>query len=223
MTTLTVQPSAKDNTLNEGAATTNYGSLTSIYVRSNVTGDYRSVAEFSLADLPAGATISAATLGLYYYTKSEADAVGRTYWAYRLTRTDWVEAESTWNIYKTGSNWTAAGGDYTTDDGASTTVPAGYGWMSWNVLVQVQWAQTNSVAAEFLFRDGTEGASPALNCIYYSNDEATQTTLRPRLVIEYTAGGWANIAKVMGVTATDLAKINNVAVADIAKMNGVTV
>ena len=35
--------------------------------------------------------------------------------------------------------------------------------------------------------------------------------------------GWANIAKVMGATATDLAKVNGVAVADIAKMNGVAV
>ena len=36
-------------------------------------------------------------------------------------------------------------------------------------------------------------------------------------------GGWGNIAKVGGITATDLAKIDGVAVADIAKVNGVAV
>ena len=35
--------------------------------------------------------------------------------------------------------------------------------------------------------------------------------------------GWGNIAKVGGITATDLAKIDGVAVADIAKINGVAV
>lgn len=35
--------------------------------------------------------------------------------------------------------------------------------------------------------------------------------------------GWANIAKVNGITATDLAKIFGIAVADIAKINGVAV
>lgn len=38
-----------------------------------------------------------------------------------------------------------------------------------------------------------------------------------------TTEGWANIAKVCGVTATDLAKVDGIAVADIAKINGVAV
>jgi hypothetical protein len=37
------------------------------------------------------------------------------------------------------------------------------------------------------------------------------------------SGGWTNIAKINGVTATDLAKVDGVAVADIAKISGITV
>ena len=32
-------------------------------------------------------------------------------WVTRITRTDWVEAQVTWNNYKSGSPWTAGGGD----------------------------------------------------------------------------------------------------------------
>ncbi len=48
---------------------------------------------------------------------------------------------------------------------------------------------------------------------------------RMRIVVDYTEApaGWANIAKICGVTATDIAKVNGVAVADIAKVNGVAV
>jgi hypothetical protein len=40
---------------------------------------------------------------------------------------------------------------------------------------------------------------------------------------ETEAGGWANIAKIAGVTATNIAKVNGIAIADIAKVNGVSV
>lgn len=54
-------------------------------------------------------------------------------------------------------------------------------------------------------------------------DAAPSTCVK--LHIEYTAagGGWSNIAKVRGVTASDIAKINGVAVDDIAKLRGVAV
>ncbi len=119
-TSLTVQPSAKDNVLSEISPTTNYGSLTQINVRQSYGAHgsiNRSIAEFDISSLPGSITISAATLGLYYYSFSDdpgfyTDPIGKTVWAYKLTRTDWVELESTWNIYKTGSNWTTPGGDF---------------------------------------------------------------------------------------------------------------
>jgi len=51
-----------------------------------------------------------------------------------------------------------------------------------------------------------------------------QIPVRPaKLPIIPAAEGWANIAKVNGVSAAAIAKVNGVAVAAISKFNGVTV
>lgn len=43
---------------------------------------------------------------------------------YRVRRGDWVQAEATWNIYKTSNNWTTAGaGDTTNDIDNATPTP----------------------------------------------------------------------------------------------------
>lgn len=190
---LTVQPSTKDNYLNEGSANTNYGTSISIGVRDQLNITYRCPIEFDISAIPAGQQIDVATLQLYYVDYSAngyIDPVGKTVWAYKLSRTDWVEDESTWNIYKTGSNWTAAGGDYVTSSpsGGSTVFPAGYGWMSWNVLAIVRDAYPAAVV-EFLVKLATEGLSSNYSRAWWrSNDFAPyDPTLCPKLYIEYSA------------------------------------
>ena len=203
--TLTVQPSAKDTFLNEDAATTNYGNLTFLAVREAYPGYnevMRSALEFGISALPGGAILSSATLQLYYYALYNlTDGVGKTIWAYKQTHPDWVELEATWNIYKTGSNWTATGGDYVTSNpaGGSTTVPASYSWMSWNVLAIVQDAYDGSIAAEFLMRFATESVASDVrsNPRWYSREYTTDTSLCPKLVIEYTVE--ANVTVTPGV------------------------
>ena len=54
-------------------------------------------------------------------------------------------------------------------------------------------------------------------------DDADATDHGEAIAGTLPSTGWANIAKVNGVTATDLAKVNGIAVADIAKINGVAV
>jgi hypothetical protein len=186
--TFTVQ-SGKDTYFDNYVPDHNYNNLTFLSVKSSSISNQRSPLEFPVVwgtDIPAGATVDTAVLYLYYYSYS-GNPVGRTYWAYRLTRTDWVEAEATWNIYKTGSSWSAGGGDYTVTNGASTVMPADYGWVSWNVLDQVKYAQTNSVNVEFLIKDGTEGSVTQYLAGFHSNTYAVDTTLRPKLIIGYTA------------------------------------
>lgn len=191
--TLTIQPSGKDNFMYQDAATTNYGTDAFVQVYAGTAAAQRALVEFPItwgADIPAGATITAATFSMYHMLSGGAE--GRTYWAYRLLRLDWHETQSTWNIYKTGSNWTTAGcgsdgNDYTTTGGASTTVPAVNNWMNWSVLAQVQTAQTGSLQIAFMIKDGTENS--AVYTRFYPREEAVQTTLRPKLVIEYTVSG----------------------------------
>ena len=56
-----------------------------------------------------------------------------------------------------------------------------------------------------------------------TNDQYEWALGQPYIVYLSEETGWANIAKVNGIAATDLAKIFGIAVADIAKINGVAV
>ena len=186
MAILTIQPSNIDTILDSGNPTINYGNNT--YITLYNAGLWRPILRFDFSALPTGSVISAAVLSLYYWYNDGGgyDPVGRTFWAYELTQTAWVELEATWNIYKTGSNWTAAGGDYTTTSGASITMPGSYpAWIDWNVLTLVQHFQSNhSNIANFLIRDETE--SGGANAYFYSSEYTVNTTLCPKLIITYT-------------------------------------
>jgi len=188
---LIVQPCTIDTTLNQDQPTTNFGTLDWVQPVSKVNnGNARAILEFSISALPVGATITGATLELYYMYK-DGDPSGQTIWAYKLTRQDWDETTSTWNRYKALTNWTTAGGDYVTTApaGGSTTFPAGFAWMSWDVTAIVQDAYTNSLKAEFLIRYETEEANPYSSGAFHSRHYATDTTKRPKLTITYTEGG----------------------------------
>ena len=182
---LTIQPSDMDNYLSKGVPDTNYGSGIHIYVRSLTNADYRMILKFDFSALPDGAVISAATLSIYYnYTST--DPVGRTYWAYEITQTGWTELGSTWNKYDGTNNWDTAGGDYTTGNGASIVMPAGYGWVDWNVLALVQHFQSaHAKIANFLIRDNIENSSGGQMARFWSNNYTSDLSLRPKLVITY--------------------------------------
>lgn len=188
--TLTVQPNTKDTYILENVPTLNFGSYVDIIVRDEVDKTGRSILEFDISGLPGEAILSAASLQLRYCNYQHTNPSGKTVWAYKLTRTDWVELEATWNIYKTGSNWTATGGDYVTSDpsGGSITFPADCAWMIWNVLAIVQDAYDGSIAAEFLIKFETEDLASGYSLVYFhSNNYTVITDLCPKLVIDYTA------------------------------------
>ena len=191
--TRTIQPPSADAYLYNLRPEYNYGGATKLAVTAKSDKTSRSILKFATG-IPSGSTVSSATLSLYYYAVQK-DAAGRTYWAYRITQTDWVEGTSNdvteagasdWNHRQHDTlSWSSAGGTYTETDGVSTTVPASYAWMEWAVTAQVQYAITNGVDAYFLIRDSAETADTG--SYFYSKEEATQTTLRPKLSITFTA------------------------------------
>lgn len=185
--------SNKDNYMRIESPDDNQGAQTELIVgRESGGNSYRALAEFPIiwgTDIPVDAEITSATLQLYYYWYDWGDdPAGRSYSAARLLRLDWSELDSSWNSYDTGLPWTTAGAgsvvtDYTTTGVASATVPSSYGWMSWNVLSQVQWAQTSSVDAAFRIYDSVETSGSS--AFFYSKEYA-DPAYRPRLVIQYT-------------------------------------
>ena len=188
--TTTIQPSSKDTYISKNAATTNYGTQYYLAINPSETTTWRSLLEQDATGLPGGITISVATLYLYYFSTS-ATLAGTTLRVLKLRRADWVEAQATWNIYKTGSSWGTVGALNTTTDidtsiTADATVPAGYGWMTWNVLAHVQDAYANVAKIVELLLYSTEG-DVGKDWYAYSNDYTDDPSLCPKLVVDFIA------------------------------------
>lgn len=97
----------KDVTLSNGSGNQNDAEL-----RVNDATEF-SILQFDVSAL-SGRTISAATLTIVPFDANDSS----TLTIRRLTRTNWVETEATWLVYKSGSNWSSAGGDVSTPTAA---------------------------------------------------------------------------------------------------------
>ncbi len=134
MTTLVLQPdetSGVDTYLDNGETTTNYGTEVRISAGEDntVARIYRTLIKFDLSSIPSNATITSATLSLTIELDRSSNA--RDFKLYRVLR-DWVEAQATWNIWKTSNNWSTAGCGSDGNDADLTTA----------------WATTNFSATE---------------------------------------------------------------------------
>ncbi len=180
MTTLIIQPSDADNFLYKGLPNNNFGSQTNLTVGDNGSASniYRVILKFDISSLPTGIVITAVTFSMYSFNMT-GSAEGRTYKAKRLTEIGWIELQATWNNYKTGSAWAIAGGDFTSINESSAIVPSVNNWMNWDVRYQVFDA---SQFVHFIIMDEDISNNKVH---FYSRDEVIQTTLRPKLVIEY--------------------------------------
>src|SRR3990167_739153 len=186
-----------DNFIENDIPTTNLGTDPTVELGVGNTGSWkaRGLLGFNFSgQIPAGSTITAATLSLYRKTNgASGDSTGRTLNCQKVLRTDWNELQSTWNIWMTGSNWATAGcggsgTDYTTTNQSQATVPAIDNWINFT-----------GAALVALVQDALDNVSGKLNVrlvdnveanTYYtdwrSSDYTTDTTLRPKLVITFT-------------------------------------
>jgi hypothetical protein len=195
MTTYTTQPDGTDGIdtmLNEQLPTTNHGTetVTSVGYNTSSSNKRRGLLKFDLSKgtnpPPSTATASSAVITLNCSTYN----VTRTLATYQVLR-DWVEAQVTWNIWKTSNNWTtagcgSAGNDYVnTDLGSVSVTGTGTVTLTLNAagLAIVQGWIDGSIANYGLLLKHT--AETTERNVYDSSDNATAGN-RPQLVIEYT-------------------------------------
>ena len=108
----------------------------------------------------------------------------------RITRSDWVYTQATWNIYKTANNWTAAGGDISTPQ-ATFTSPTATGDQL--ITDQLSGMVTDAIAnrsGQCLFRIKAtdEGATDHIYGVYSDPDSWPGTNVM-RVVIVFDGPG----------------------------------
>lgn len=184
-----LQPAAADNYIQDNLPNQNNGSNTGINVGewNGGAARNRTLIKFDLTSIPPGARVRTATLSLYQYT--EASSNDRTLRVYRQKR-QWVESQSTWNIYSTGNNWQTAGG-FGVDDCEQTDIGSrafgsaeANGWKDWALDPGAIEAMISGSFENngFLMRADTE-----VNDEYRfrSSDYTTDALLRPKLTIDW--------------------------------------
>ena len=147
--------------------------------------------------MPDGATIDSATLSLYKY--SAYDSIFRL----RPLLVNWVESESTWQVRSTGVSWNAAGAtgagtDLSSTFDAEAAAVWDPGWVAFDVTAGVRAIGTGRSNYGWLL-EPVSGNSNVKQ--FYSSEYATDTTLRPKLVISYTTSGATNTPPTVALTA----------------------
>lgn len=138
--TLTYPLSIIETYLKGDSPTANFVNADSMFV-GNYSQPFRPIMRFDFSQLPAGLTITGASLHLYITGTNIGSA---TVDVYQMTRHNWNGTTATWNTYDGTNNWTTAGGDYTVTNGASLACPASSSWGAWDVTAIVQDAYANN-------------------------------------------------------------------------------
>ena len=156
-------------------------------------GTMRSLLDFDLSCIPAGATINSATMSLYQM--GQGDSSSPTLDAHYLTG-DWSEGTgsgsvtgdgATWNTYDGSSNWASPGGDFNTVASASAVAPGATGvWVDWDLATLTQdWADGTIDNFGVLIKQDLENPAGSDAKEFYSSEYVADRTLRPRLTIEW--------------------------------------
>ncbi len=176
--------STADSFISQWSEQTNYGSASSLVIRSNDVA--ATLLQFDLTGIPLGARIFQATLSLYPFSRTNAQDL--TVQAYRLLG-PWSEGEATWLRSQAGVPWDVPGangdGDRTFDPRISKLIGDLGFWTSLNVTSLVQdWANDPTSNYGLILKGAPSGAV----AFEFASREAAGDnieTFRPELIISY--------------------------------------
>ena len=172
---ITLQPGAEgiDSTMQTALPYINYGSLTMALVGNTVSSILRTYIKFDLSTVPANARITDADLRLYQHDTFGSDNF--TIGLYNVTG-DWDESTITWNLQPTSS----------TDAEITNNITAGATtWKSWDIDTLVQGWLDGTITNYGMMLKDTEETLVSTVTYFYTSDYTTDTTLRPKLEIDY--------------------------------------
>ena len=185
--------SVADAGLSELSPNANNGSATTLKVDGDDPdpggGDLYAALRWNLSSIPAGTTVSSATVTLNISNHSNDTGTPQTYGAYELKRT-WNEGQVNWNQAATGTPWATAGAKATTDRGSkiasvtptsgTPTAKAPYTFTIPASVVQ-GWLSAPSSNNGILLADTTNFDG----FVFDTKEGATP----PKLTVNYTTGG----------------------------------
>ncbi len=212
-----LQPGAADGKVTyvddiDGPATCgNWGSDTYLYTGSD-TWRERPLLSFDLRDVPAGASITGATLSLWMH---EQPTAAMTVGAYRMT-SGWTEGSglgdctgdgASW-AERTGSvRWATPGGDHVATPTATKahTASDARGWDAFDITSMVQsWVSGGAPNHGVMLRATDETDDLGKYLAYWSDDFGANPARRPKLAVTYADG-----SQVIGPTVALAAPAGN--------------
>lgn len=197
--TVVLQPDSTgvDTTLSQQQENRNFGGSTQLIAASAgmMENAAHALLKFDLSSIPAGATISAASLQLYLEGLSSPGTLQVS--LYRVSRA-WVEGTqngsgpspngATWQTYNGSASWTSQGGDHDLGAAALTTVNSASGWYAWNATTLVAGWLTNPATNNGMLLDAAGGGMGGSNTATFTSSDANGAAAaqRPKLTITYT-------------------------------------
>ncbi len=205
--TITISPTF-DTIISERNPTSNYCTYSDIWIGKSASDgkEARGMIRFDLSSIPSGATITKADLTLYFH-KMEAGSGVSTVGAYWIVNGAPDCSTTTWLKRSSTSNWSNAGGDYSSAVGPMDTTS-----VSWDShdgdkhILDVKYFVERYANGTFSGNNGfmLKATSSNDKAQFYSVESAPAGK-KPVLVVTYQVTGPSPIAK-PDLTITDISK-----------------
>jgi hypothetical protein len=190
-----------DTNIRLSTATRNWGSDVNLYVgvTNAATNVYRTIMAFDLSTIPSGATVTACalTVNVTQRTNPTAGHVRRLCGEHWLDGDGQSEAQATWNVWKSATNWTVAGaastascgagGDYTTTGEVAYTPPGGTGLFSFTGLQALCQDAISQRGGRLRLRISQDAETTQGNLIKFDSSDAGTATNRPKLSVTWSS------------------------------------